>query len=189
MENNDNTEVVIFGGGCFWCTEAVFQKLRGVESVTAGYSGGGKESASYFDVASGKTEHAEAVKVVYNPAKITFLDLLTVFFATHDPTSLNKQGADVGEQYRSAIFYTTEEQKKASDKFVEEINTSSGSGTRVVTEVRPLENFYEAEKEHQNYYQNNSSQSYCQIVINPKLEKVNRDFKELLRKDFNHETE
>ena len=197
MEQN-NTETIVFGGGCFWCTEAVFQDLKGVVSVTPGFAGGGespkgmpvrttqvndKENGpSYWDVAMGKTGHAEVVKVVYDPEEVSFNDLLTVFFATHDPTSLNRQGADVGTQYRSAVFYTTEDQKLATEKFMENINSSSSTGKPVVTEVAPLDKFYEADESHKDYYKKNSNNAYCQIVINPKLEKVQKQFAELLKK-------
>jgi len=174
-------EKIYFGGGCFWCTEAVFQNLRGVMSVTPGYSGGTKTKRSYSDVSGGDTGHAEVVEVVYNPKEIAFSDLLTIFFATHDPTSLNKQGADVGTQYRSAIFYTNEEQKKMAEKFLEDINNSSTGGKKVVTEIAQFRAFYEASEEHKEYYRKNSRNSYCQLVINPKLEKVQKNFSELLK--------
>jgi peptide-methionine (S)-S-oxide reductase len=197
MEKISKTEVVIFGGGCFWCTEAVFEGLKGVVSVTPGFAGGesspkgmpvrttqlekAEEAPSYWDVAEGKTGHAEVVKVVYDPIQVSFNDLLTVFFATHDPTSLNRQGADVGTQYRSAIFYTTPEQERQIGEFIKEINESSTTGQPVVTEVGPLGKFYEADLSHKDYYKKNSGNAYCQIVINPKLEKVQRQFAKLLK--------
>lgn len=177
---SSKTEKVYFGGGCFWCTEAVFQSIRGVLTVKPGYSGGTEDNPLYEDVAHGKTGHAETVEIVYDPSKVEFKDLLTVFFATHDPTSINQQGADIGTQYRSAIFYTTEEQKRRSEKFIEHINNSDSMGKRVVTQVEPLKTFYEADARHKDYYKRNSENRYCQIVINPKLEKVQRDFAELL---------
>ncbi|HXK40096.1 MAG TPA: peptide-methionine (S)-S-oxide reductase MsrA [Candidatus Paceibacterota bacterium] len=181
MNRNAKTETIVFGGGCFWCTEAVFQDLRGVVSVMPGFAGGAEEDPSYWDVAEGKTSHAEVVKVVYDPTEVRFTDLLTVFFATHDPTSVNRQGADVGTQYRSAVFYTTEEQRQTTKNFIEDINNSSSAGKRVVTEVAPLEKFYEADESHTEYYRKNSGNAYCQIVINPKLEKVQREFANLLK--------
>lgn len=181
MEQNNTNETIVFGGGCFWCTEAVFQNLKGVVSVTPGFAGGGDSEPSYWDVAEGKTVHAEVVKVIYDPHQIAFKDMLTVFFATHDPTSLNKQGADVGTQYRSAVFYTTEEQQRATENFIRDINNSSSIGKRVVTEVSPLDKFYEADESHKDYYKKNSNNAYCQIVINPKLEKVQKKFADLLK--------
>ena len=172
------TEIAVFGGGCFWCTEAVFEMLKGVKSVTAGYAGGPSagsgQAPTYEEVCSGKTGHAEVIKVEYDPDLISYEDLLTVFFASHDPTTLNQQGNDVGVQYRSLILYTTPEQKSAAEKFIEEIKP-------VVTEVKPLEHFYEAEPYHQDYYQKNKSAPYCQVVINPKLEKVKERFSQLLK--------
>lgn len=177
MENENKT--IVFGGGCFWCVEAVFQKLKRVVSVLPGYAGGKKENPSYYDVASGQTGHAEVVKVVYDPQKIDFNDLLTVFFATHDPTTPNRQGADIGTQYRSAIFYTDEQQKDEALKFIEKLN-STPDGKQIVTEVNPLDKFYEADEYHKNYYKRNSENAYCQIVINPKLDILNTRFQELI---------
>ena len=172
-------ESIVFGGGCFWCTEAVFQNLKGVISVMPGYAGGTMANPTYEAVCSGTTGHAEVTKVEYDPTKISFRDLLTVFFATHDPSTLNRQGNDVGTQYRSAIFYTTEQQKEASAAFIKELDAEAG-GSPIVTEVKPLDMFYEAEAYHRNYYQNNPEKAYCQVIINPKLEKVQKKFSELL---------
>lgn len=174
-------ETVVFGGGCFWCTEAVFKMLRGVISVVPGYAGGTTQNPTYEQVSTGRTGHAEVIQVEYDPAEVRFRDLLTVFFATHDPTALNRQGNDVGTQYRSVVFYTTAEQKKETEDFIAELNASSSHGAQVVTEVRPLEKFYPAEQYHKDYYQKNISQPYCQIVINPKLEKVQKEFSALLK--------
>ncbi|PIR89504.1 MAG: peptide-methionine (S)-S-oxide reductase [Candidatus Harrisonbacteria bacterium CG10_big_fil_rev_8_21_14_0_10_40_38] len=176
-----NLEIAIFGGGCFWCTEAVFGELKGVHSVTSGYAGGHTENPTYEEVSSGKTGHAEVIRIEYDPAVISYRDLLTVFFATHDPTTLNQQGADVGTQYRSAIFYTTESQKEEAEKFIEELDASKEEEGDVVTEVRPLDHFYKAEGYHQEYYKNNSSKPYCQVVISPKLKKLKDRFTELLK--------
>jgi len=174
-------QTIVFGGGCFWCTDAVFRQLRGIISVTVGYSGGDKPQPTYDEVCSGSTGHAEAVQIEYDETAISLGDLLTVFFATHDPTSLNRQGADVGTQYRSAIFYTTPEQKSASEKLIAEINASPGAGDKVVTEVAPLDKFWPAEEYHRDYFAKNSGNNYCTIVINPKLDKVKRKFSQLLK--------
>jgi len=168
----------VFAGGCFWCTEAVFDELKGVASVMPGYTGGGVKNPTYEQVCAGKTGHAEAIKIEYDPEKISYDDLLTVFFATHDPTTLNRQGNDVGTQYRSAIFYADESQKKDAETFIKKLNES---GPKVVTELKPLDAFYDAEEYHRKYYRNNSRAPYCQIVINPKLEKLESKFNELLR--------
>ena len=177
-------EVAVFGGGCFWCTEAVFQELKGIVSVMPGYSGGhppaGGANPTYEEVSSGKTGHAEVIKIEFDPAIIPFRTLLTVFFATHDPTTANRQGPDVGTQYRSAVFYTNETQKKEAEEFIKELNASSPDGKLIMTEVAPFTEFYEAEEYHKNYYKNNPAQSYCQVIINPKLQKVQKEFADLL---------
>jgi peptide-methionine (S)-S-oxide reductase len=177
-----NTEKAIFGGGCFWCTEAVFKMLRGVKTVLPGYSGGSEEDATYDRVSSGKTAHAEVTYIEFDPREINYRDLLTVFFASHDPTTVNRQGNDVGPQYRSVIFYTSEEQKKTAEEFIKEINDSNIAGAKVVTELEPFEAFYEAEDYHKNYYERNMNAPYCQVIINPKLEKVQKEFANLLVK-------
>lgn len=173
-------ETVVFGGGCFWCTEAFFKELKGVTNVMSGYSGGTTENPTYKEVSSGSTGHAEAIRIEYDSEKITFKDLLTVFFATHDPTTLNQQGSDVGTQYRSVIFYTNENQKEESEAFIDSLNTSNRGGENVVTEVTKFEKFYEAEDYHKNYFANNEGNNYCQVVINPKLEKVKKEFANLV---------
>lgn len=177
----DNKETIVFGGGCFWCTEAVFKMLKGVVSIEPGYTGGNTENPTYEEICSGKTGHAEVVKVDYNPEKIHLEKLLTVFFASHDPTTKNRQGNDVGTQYRSIILYETENQKEILEKFIEELNNSSEKGAPIVTELKKLDKFYPAEDYHKNYYENNKNQSYCQVVINPKLKKVQEKFGELLK--------
>ncbi len=177
----NNTEFAVFGGGCFWCTEAVFKMLRGVISVEPGYAGGTKENPSYEDVSSGTTGHAEVIHIEYSPSKVTYRDLLTVFFGSHDSTTLNRQGADVGTQYRSAIFTTSDAQKSEAEAFIKELNDSNTEGAPVVTEVRPLEKFYPAENYHHDYYANNKEAGYCQIIINPKLQKVQQQFAALLK--------
>ncbi|MCI0619551.1 peptide-methionine (S)-S-oxide reductase MsrA [Candidatus Wolfebacteria bacterium] len=179
MEKND--EVIVFGGGCFWCTEAIFKMLKGVASVTPGYAGGTVPNPTYEQVCGGGTGHAEVIQITYSPNAITLSDLLTVFFATHDPTTPNRQGNDVGEQYRSIILYTTPGQKETSEKFIAELEASSALGGHIVTEVKPLDTFYEAESHHRDYFARNPENRYCQVIINPKLEKVQKKFAELLK--------
>jgi methionine-S-sulfoxide reductase len=179
-DSQDNKkEVAVFGGGCFWCTEAVFEDLKGVNTVMPGYAGGKTENPTYEQVCGGVTGHAEVIRIEFDPAKIAYTDLLTVFFATHNPTTPNQQGEDVGTQYRSAVFYTTEAQKREAEEFIAKLN--EGDGPKAMTEVSPLTAFYEAEEYHRKYYQNNSSAPYCQVVINPKLEKVKEKFHQLLK--------
>jgi len=175
------TKTVVFGGGCFWCTEAIFQMLKGVEKVESGYAGGDMENPSYERVSSGTTGHAEVIRITYDPAVISYDDLLTVFFGSHDPTTPNRQGADVGEQYRSIILYGTEEEKKEAEAKVKEIQDSLTDGTHVVTQVVPLGKFFKAEDYHQNYFKENTSAPYCQIIIEPKIEKVKKRFAELVK--------
>ena len=172
-------ETVVFGGGCFWCTEAVFGVLKGVSGVTSGYAGGTTPNPTYESVSSGKTGHAEVLKVEYDPSVISARDLLTVFFASHDPTTLNRQGADTGTQYRSIILYTTDAQKAEAEKYIAELKQD---GVKVVTELKLLEAFYPAEAYHQDYYANHEDQMYSQIVIKPKLEKVQKEFQQLLKR-------
>lgn len=175
----------VFGGGCFWCTEAVFQMLKGVSNVEPGYAGGSTGSPqaapTYEQVSSGKTGHAEVIRVTYDPSIISYEDLLTVFFGSHDPTTMNRQGADVGEQYRSVIFYNDEQEKAEAEKLIKEVDGSLKDGTHVVTQLVPLEHFYAAESYHQNYFQNNTDAPYCQLVIEPKIEKVRKRFAELVK--------
>lgn len=181
MTGKSKKETIVFGGGCFWCTEAVFKMIKGVLSVEPGYSGGKKENPTYMEVCTEDTGHAEVIKIEYDPSEVSLENLLTVFFASHDPTTLNRQGNDVGTQYRSIIFYTTPEQKKESEDFIKEINKSNKDGKPVVTEVRPLDKFYKAEEYHKDYFERNPMNSYCQIVINPKLEKVQKKYADLLK--------
>ena len=173
-------KTAVFGGGCFWCTEAVFQMLKGVEKVESGYAGGSTSSPSYEAVSGGDTGHAEVIRVTYDPTIISYEDLLTVFFGSHDPTTPNRQGADVGEQYRSVILYQTEEEKQVADRVSKEIQESLKDGTRVVTQILPLKEFYKAEDYHQNYFKTNTSAPYCQLIIEPKIEKVRKRFAQLL---------
>jgi peptide-methionine (S)-S-oxide reductase len=179
--NDPISAVAVFGGGCFWCTEAVFDELRGVKSVVSGYAGGSTKNPTYEEVCGGRTGHAEVIKIEFDPGEIAFKDLLTVFFASHDPTTLNRQGNDVGTQYRSAIFYATEEQKREAEAFIKELNDSKAFGKPVVTTLEPLGEFYEAEDYHQKYYANNPYQPYCQYMIPPKLNKLHKQFGALLK--------
>jgi peptide-methionine (S)-S-oxide reductase len=178
IEKNTNLELdtAIFGAGCFWCVEAIFQELEGVEKVASGYSGGARANPSYDQVCSGATGHAEVIQVIYDPTKISFVDLLEVFWGVHDPTTLNRQGADVGTQYRSVIFYTNEAQKKLAEEYKSKLNTSGAFPQPVVTEISPLKEFYVAENYHQNYFNENGNQPYCSLVIRPKLEKFKKVF-------------
>ncbi len=173
-------QTAVFGGGCFWCTEAIFKMLKGVKSVEPGYAGGTVPNPTYEQVSGGRTGHAEAIKIVYNPEVIDYQKLLTVFFATHDPTTPNRQGADVGPQYRSLILTTTDDQKAKAEKFIREINSSTSQGAPIITEVKPLETFYPAENYHMDYFTNHADTPYCRVVINPKLEKVKKLFANLL---------
>lgn len=173
-------QTIVLGGGCFWCTEAVFRSLKGVVSVVSGYAGGDRPDPNYYQVCSGGTGHAEVIQIHYDEIQISLEDLLTVFFATHDPTTPNRQGADVGTQYRSVIYFTNESQKGVINKFLNELNISSQFGSEIITQIAPLEKFWPAEMEHQNYYENNPSAMYCSIVIHPKLEKVQQKYAELL---------
>lgn len=181
ITSSSKVETAIFGGGCFWCTEAVFQQVKGVKQVTSGYSGGETANPSYNEVTTGETGHAEVVKIVFDPEVITFEELLYIFFEIHDPTTLNRQGADVGTQYRSAIFYTNEEQKKTAHAVIDKINKKLAKTQTVVTEVTPFSVFNEAEKYHHDYYRNNNTQPYCRFVIKPKMEKFNLRFEEYRR--------
>ena len=178
----ERREIAVFGGGCFWCTEAVFKMLQGVISVNPGYAGGTTKNPTYEDICNGGTGHAEVIKIEYNPEVISLETLLTVFFATHDPTTKNRQGNDVGEQYRSIILCDKADQIELAKKFIADLNSSNKKGAPIVTEVKPLDTFYPAEDYHKNYYENNKNQSYCQVVINPKLKKVQEHFTDLLKK-------
>lgn len=180
MVKKQETEIAVFGGGRFWCTEAIFESLKGVVSVMPGYADGHIENLTYDQVSSGKTGHAEVIKIEFDPAEITYRELLTVFFSSHDPTTPGRQGDDVGEQYRSIILYASEEQKRQAEKIIEEINDRRG-GEPVVTKVEELKEFYEAEDYHRQYYLKHKTAPYCELVINPKLEKVQEQFAELLK--------
>lgn len=173
-------EKIILGGGCFWCTEAVFQMLKGVNSVASGYAGGKKAVPTYEEVSEGNTGHAEVIQISYDPSKISIDDLLAVFFNVHDPTQMNRQGDDVGTQYRSVIFYTTPEQKEKAEKLIKELTDTKAYDSPIVTEVKPLDMFYPAETYHKDYYKRNSDAPYCEIVIAPKLEKLQKRFAKLI---------
>lgn len=175
------TDTATFGTGCFWCTEAVFQQLEGVLKATSGYSGGHIANPTYKDVCTGETGHAECLQIVYDPTKVTYDELLEAFWQVHDPTTLNKQGNDVGTQYRSAIFYHNEEQKQKAEKYKAELDKSGAWENPVVTEIVPAQTFYKAEDYHQNYYNDNGSQPYCYFVIRPKVEKFQKVFKNKLK--------
>ena len=176
-----NEQVAVFGGGCFWCIEAVFNRLRGVKSAVSGYMGGHVDDPSYRQVCGGDTGHVEVVRVNFDPDEIRYRDLLEVFFAMHDPTTLNRQGNDVGEQYRSAIFYTSEEQEREAEEAIAALKAAKAFPEPIVTTVEPASKFYEAEGYHQEYYDNNRTQPYCQFVIAPKVKKFEKEFGEKMR--------
>lgn len=175
-------DTATFGTGCFWCTEAIFQQLEGVEKVTSGYSGGTVANPTYEQVCSKTTGHAECLNIMYDPSKISFDELLEVFWQTHDPTTLNRQGADAGPQYRSVVFYHNEEQRAKTAKYKAELDKSGAFDKPIVTTLEEFKVFYPAEAYHQNYYNNNTGQGYCQFVIRPKLEKFEKVFKDKLKK-------
>lgn len=175
-------DTATLGAGCFWCVEAIFQDLNGVISVASGYSGGGISNPTYREVCSGRTGHAEVCQIVYDPKILSFDELLEVFWTTHDPTTLNQQGADVGTQYRSAIFYHTDEQRKTAEKYKQKLNEANAYPKPIVTEIAPYTAFYKAEDYHQNYYNQNGSEPYCRIVIQPKVDKFKKVFKDKINK-------
>jgi peptide-methionine (S)-S-oxide reductase len=181
MNVENNMEVATFAGGCFWCTEAIFTELKGVEKVISGYTGGMIKNPSYREICTGTTGHAEAIQITFNPKEIAYEDLLEVFFGTHDPTTLNRQGADVGTQYRSEIFYHSQEQKDKAEAYIQFIEKEKLYSNPIVTKVSSAVVFYEAEDYHQDYYASNSEQGYCQMVIAPKLEKLRKYYKSKLK--------
>jgi peptide-methionine (S)-S-oxide reductase len=181
MEQNTALETATLAGGCFWCLEAVYDELRGVESVESGYAGGQVDNPSYQQVCSGTTGHAEVVQIKYDPAVITFRDLLDIFFTIHDPTTLNRQGGDVGTQYRSAVFYHDDAQRAAAENMIKELDQMRLWDAPIVTQVVPLENYYPGEAYHQEYFANNPGQGYCQMVVAPKVSKFRKKFLEKLR--------
>ena len=180
--NDSNDKIAVFGGGCFWCTEAIFEKLKGVKEVVSGYSGGKITNPTYKEVCSGLTGHAECTQITYDPDEIKYSELLEVFWATHDPTTLNRQGGDVGTQYRSVIFYADEEQRKEAEAYKNRLEKEKIWDKPIVTEITKLDKFYPAEKYHQEYYENNTDQGYCRIVITPKVEKFKKVFAGKLKK-------
>ncbi len=175
-------EVAVFANGCFWCTEAVFQMVEGVLSVKSGYTGGFVKNPPYREVCQGRTGHAEAVKITFDPQVVTFEKLLELFFATHDPTTLNKQGNDLGTQYRSGVFYTSLSQKIISENYIKALTSRMVFKQPIVTEVAAFDVFYDAETEHDNYYNDHPNQIYCQLVIHPKVEKIESIYQDLLKK-------
>jgi len=179
--NTNQTELATFGGGCFWCIEAVFNRLRGVKQAISGYMGGHVDKPTYRQVCNGDTGHVEIVKVTFDPSEITFRDLLEVFFSMHDPTTLNRQGNDVGDQYRSVIFYTSDEQEREAEETIAALTESKAFPEPVVTAIEPATTFFEAEGYHQEYFDNNRTQPYCQFVIAPKLKKFEKQFGEKMR--------
>ena len=183
MENNGSsrTEVATLGGGCFWCLEAVYQELRGVERVESGYSGGDVPNPTYRQVCSETTGHAEVVQVTFDPDEVSYKDILEVYFTIHDPTTLNRQGADVGPQYRSVIFYHDEDQKRTAEEVISGLEAEGIWNNPIVTEVAPFDEFYVAEDYHQNYFRNNGFQPYCQVIIAPKVAKFRKEYLERLK--------
>jgi peptide-methionine (S)-S-oxide reductase len=176
-----NEQTAIFGGGCFWCIEAVFNRLRGVKQAVSGYMGGHVDKPTYRQVCNGDTGHVEVVRVTFDPSEITFRDLLEVFFSMHDPTTLNRQGNDVGDQYRSVIFYTSDEQEREADQTIATLTEAKAFPEPIVTAVEPATTFFDAEGYHQEYFDNNRTQPYCQFVIAPKLKKFEKQFGEKMR--------
>jgi peptide-methionine (S)-S-oxide reductase len=177
------TALATLGGGCFWCTEAVFLRVRGVKKVVSGYTGGTKKNPTYKDICTGLTGHAEVIQIEYDPSVVTFEQILDVFFYTHDPTTKNRQGADVGTQYRSAVFYHDQTQKETTEKVIAELNKSGDFDNPIVTTIEELKVFYPAEDYHQDYFSQNPSNPYCMAVVGPKVSKFRKRYKELLKKD------
>jgi peptide-methionine (S)-S-oxide reductase len=180
-ESPAKLETATFGAGCFWCVEAVFERLKGVRKVTSGYSGGHVKNPTYKQVCTGETGHAEAVQVTFDPARITFAELLEVFWGTHDPTTLNRQGADSGTQYRSAIFYHNDQQRRLAEEYKQKLNAAGALNGPIVTEIVPFREFFPAENYHQDYYRLNGRQPYCRVVIRPKIDKLKKVFADKLK--------
>ncbi len=181
IDMKEKYETATFGGGCFWCTEAIFERVKGVQTVESGYSGGTVSNPDYKMVTSGTTGHAEVVQITFDPAVVTFTELLEIFFKTHDPTTLNRQGADVGTQYRSIVLYHNEQQRSLTQQIIKELDSEGIWKDPIVTAVEPFKQFYSAEAYHQEYFENNPNQGYCRVVITPKLEKFEKIFKENLK--------
>lgn len=179
--NSENLELATLAGGCFWCTEAVFQRLKGVEEVLSGFTGGNIKNPAYREIITGRTGHAEAIQIRFNPTIISFQELLYVFFATHDPTTLNRQQNDVGTQYRSAVFYHSEKQKEIAEEVIQELENKKIFQNKIVTEINAVKDFYIAEKEHQDFYNQHRQQPYCQFIIDPKIKKLTEVFADKLK--------
>ena len=183
IEEMKGLELATLGNGCFWCTEAIFEQLEGVSKVESGYAGGTVKNPSYKEVCTGNTGHAEVIRLTYDPKVISFREILDVFFYTHDPTTLNRQGADVGTQYRSVIFYHNDSQKAEAESMIDALEKEKVFDSKIVTEVTAINNYYVAENYHQDYYNNNKNQGYCRMVINPKLEKFTKKYKSKLKRN------
>lgn len=181
IKNSEGKETATFGGGCYWCTEAIFQQLKGVDTVISGFSGGTVINPSYEAVCNGTTGHAEVIQITYDPEIISYDELLEVFWQTHDPTTLNRQGYDVGTQYRSVIFYHSDEQKNSAETYKKKLDEAGIYESKIVTEISAYTNFFPADKYHQNYYNSNKEQGYCRMVITPKLEKFKKVFSDKIR--------
>ncbi len=181
-QHSDTLEVATLGGGCFWCIEAVFENVEGVVDVVNGYAGGHVPNPTYEAVCSGTTGHAEVCQIRFNPKVISYREILEIFFAVHDPTTLNRQGADVGEQYRSIILYHTPQQKAIAEQYIQELESSGRFADPIVTQVQPLEQFYPAEPYHQDYFQKHPDQAYCRLVIQPKVQKLKKEFKDKVKR-------
>lgn len=179
--DNNKLQLATFGSGCFWCSEAIYERVKGVTSVVSGYSGGKVVNPTYEDVCSGKTGHAEVIQIKFDPSIVFYDELLEIFWNTHDPTTLNRQGADVGTQYRSVIYYHDDEQMKKAENYKSELNKAKIWRDSIVTEISPFKKFYPAEKYHQNYYEQNPNQGYCSFVITPKIEKFEKVFKDKMK--------
>lgn len=179
--NLNELEKATFAGGCFWCTEAVFQRVEGVEKVISGFTGGNIKNPPYREVITGRTGHAEAIEIQFDPSKTSFEELLNIFFATHDPTTLNRQQNDVGTQYRSAVFYHSEEQKQTAEKVIDQLEKEKVFANPIVTEIAAAGPFYKAEEEHHDYYNKHGSQPYCQVIIDPKVQKLKEKFAHKLK--------
>ena len=179
--NEENLQIATFAGGCFWCTEAVFDRINGVYKVVSGFTGGKIKNPAYREIISGRTGHAEGIQIYYNEDEVSFVTLLELFFATHDPTTLNKQGYDIGTQYRSEIFYNTEAQKEEAIEFIALLEREDVFEDKIVTQLSALDVFYIAEDEHQDFYNNNTEYRYCQLVIQPKIDKIKQYYSEKLK--------
>lgn len=179
-----NLETATVAGGCFWCTEAIFKRLKGVDSVVSGYSGGVRPDPSYEQVSTGATGHAEAIQIEFDPAIISYKKILEIFFHLHDPTTMNRQGNDEGTQYRSVVFYHNDEQEKIAEEVKQEVSDEGKYSDPIVTEIVPFENFYLAEEEHQNYYEENVTQGYCSFIITPKIQKLMKEYAKEVKEEY-----